>query len=380
MLCRKLVFILEVQVTYILFALFQLCFVIQLYFLFYYYQGLKVSDTVSNSIQKLPVSVIICARNEAENLQENLPIILSQDYPDYEVVVVNDCSVDDSSHLLNQFKNTYANLKVVDVTEHKRFKTGKKFALTMGIKAAKNEHLLLTDADCKPTSDNWIQLMQEGFSGQKEIVLGYSPYYRTGKLLNTFIRFETLKTAINYLSSALNNSAYMGVGRNMAYTKSLFFRSKGFASHMHLLSGDDDLFVNQNATAANATVQINPEAFTQSETKANLSDYYKQKRRHMGVGKHYKSKDRISITLDALSGFLFYILLIVLLVLKVEPWMVIGIFIFRLIMQCLIYPGIFRKLNAADLIWWFPVLDLFYYIYINVFGVVGSVTKNLKWK
>lgn len=370
----------EVQVNYILFALFQVCFVVQLYFLFYYRKNFKFSDSVNYAVQKLPVSIIICARNEAQNLQKNLPLLLAQDYPDFEVVVVNDCSVDDSPNILNQFKTTHPNLKIVTVTEHKRFKTGKKFALTMGIKAAKNEHLLLTDADCRPSSPNWVQLMQEGFADQKEIVLGYSPYLKTGGFLNTFIRFETLKTAINYLSSALNNNPYMGVGRNLAYTKSLFFRSKGFASHLHLISGDDDLFINQNATAGNTTVQISPGAHTASETKADLSSYFRQKRRHMGVGKYYKRNNRILITLDALSGFLFYTFLIVLLFLKFEPWAVAGIFVFRLVVQCIVYPEIFKKLKATDLIWWLPVLDLFYYVYLNVFGVVGSVTKNLKWK
>ncbi len=371
----------EILLPYCCFALFQICFLIQLYFLVYRQGILKNFDSHQPfTRQNLPVSVIVCARNEAQNLQENLPLILNQNYPDFEVIVVNDCSVDDSPHILNQLKNSYKNLKVVTVTEHKRFKTGKKFALTMGIKAAQNEYLLLTDADCKPASADWIDLMQQGFFDQKEIVLGYSPYHKSGGILNTFIRFETVKTAISYLSAALNNQPYMGVGRNLAYTKTLFFRSKGFAAHLHLLSGDDDLFINQNATAGNTTIQISPDAHTFSETKQGLSAYYRQKRRHMGVGKYYKSKNRFLITLDALSGFLFYIFLTVLLILKFEPWMVAGIFIFRFMVQCFFYPAIFRKLNAADLVWWFPILDLFYYVYLNVFGVVGSVTKNLKWK
>lgn len=324
--------------------------------------------------------MIICARNEAKNLQENLPLILNQNYPDFEVIVVNDCSVDGSVLILDQFKTLYPNLKVVTVTEHKRFKTGKKFALTMGIKAAKNEYLLLTDADCQPASDQWIELMQSGFSEEKEIVLGYSPYRKTSGFLNTFIRFETVKTAIGYLSAALHNKPYMGVGRNLAYTKTLFFRSKGFAAHLHLLSGDDDLFINQNATATNTAIQILPEAQTFSETKKGFINYYRQKRRHMGVGKYYKARNRTLITLDALSGFLFYIFLTVLLILKFEPWIVTGLFVFRFMVQCFFYPAIFKKLDAADLVWWFPVLDLFYYVYLNVFGVVGSVTKNLKWK
>ncbi len=371
----------EVLVHYLLFALFLVCFFIQLYFLSSYLKLKNCEISANNSSsQTLPVSVIICARNEAQNLQENLPAIFAQNYPDFEVVVVNDCSIDDTPHILNQFKTSYPNLKVVTVAEHKRFKTGKKFALTMGIKAAKNEHLLLTDADCKPVSENWIQLMQECFSDQKEIVLGYSPYRKTGGLLNTFTRFETVKTAINYLSSALNNKPYMGVGRNLAYTKSLFFRSKGFASHLHILSGDDDLFINQNANPINTEIQINPKAQTESITKTNLISYYRQKRRHMGVGKFYKRENRFLITLDALSGLLFYTFLILLLIIKFQVWVVAGIFVLRLIVEAMIYPKIFKKLAAADLAWWFPILDLLYYFYLNIFGFVGLITKNVKWK
>lgn len=371
----------EVLVGYILFALFQVCFLIQLYSLVYNHSSLKTAGSSFNNADiNLPVSVIICARNEAKNLQQNLPFILTQNYPDFEVIVVNDCSTDGSVYVLEQLKKQYSKLKIVTVAEHKRFKTGKKFALTMGIKASKNEYLLLTDADCKPLSDQWINLMQAGFTADKEIVLGYSPYRKTKGFINTFTRFETVKTAINYLSAAINNNPYMGVGRNLAYTKSLFFRTKGFAAHLHLISGDDDLFVNQNATRYNTSIQINHDAQTESETKSGLKAYYRQKRRHMGIGKYYRKKNRVLITLDALSGFIFYTLLILLLCWKFEPWFVGGIFFFRLIVQCIIYPDIFKKLDAADLIWWFPFLDLFYYLYLNIFGFVGAVTKNLKWK
>ena len=371
----------EVFLPYILLALFSLCFIIQLYFLISQYFALKKLDTQpADSSRQVPVSVIICARNEAENLQQNLPYILNQNYPDFEVIVVNDCSSDDTSFILDKFKSAHNNLKLVTVTEHRRFKTGKKFALTMGIKAAKNDHLLLTDADCLPASDNWIQLMQQGFSEEKEIVLGYSPYKKTSGFLNTFVRFETVKTAFSYLSAALKNRPYMGVGRNLAYTKTLFFGAKGFASHMHVLSGDDDLFINQNANSVNTSVQVNTEAHTFSETKTSLRAYYRQKKRHMGVGKYYKRKDRVLITFDALSGFIFYILLVVLICLKIEPILVLSLYIFRLILQCFFYPVNFRKLDAADLIWKFPLLDLFYYLYLNVFGMIGLATKNLKWK
>jgi biofilm PGA synthesis N-glycosyltransferase PgaC len=372
---------LETYIQDALFILFQICFIIQLYFLVSNQNslaGFKPSEELPAC--SVPISVIISARNEAKNLSEYLPSILTQNYPDFEVVVVDDCSFDRSDVVLEEFKGIYPNLKVVTITEHDRFKTGKKFALTLGIKAAKNEHLLFTDADCEPASADWITRMAANFAGPAQIVLGFSPYKSARNYLNPFIRFETIKTGINYLSAALNGDPYMGIGRNLAYTKSLFFSSKGFAAHMHILSGDDDLFVNQNATPNNTVIEINPEAFTYSNAKTSITDWYKQKKRHFGVGKIYKSRHRGMLSLDAISGFLFYILLTLCLFFNFEPLLALGLFMFRLIFQFLIYSKPFKRLNGKDLLWYLPLFDMIYYIYLNIFGLIGALIKTTKWK
>ena len=363
------------------FILFALCFLNQLYYLIYYHTRLRSYKSPENIVGEIiPISVIISARNEEKNLSENLPLILEQDYPDFEVIVINDCSIDDSEHILKEIQLKYSHLKIVTVAENDRFKTGKKFALTMGIKAAKNEHLLFTDADCQPSSVNWVTRMASNFSGSTEIVLGYSPYRKTGGFLNSFIRFETIKTAINYLSAALAHNPYMGIGRNLAYTKTLFFKNKGFASHMHILSGDDDLFVNQNASRDNTVIEIHPDAFTYSEAKSTFSSLYTQKKRHMGEDKLYKNKHRRLLSFDALSGFLFYILLVLCLVLNYQPIAVAGLFAFRMILQVIIYYSVFRKLEGKNLIWYLPLFDLVYYVYLNIFGLIGTFIKTTQWK
>ncbi|MGY4536782.1 biofilm PGA synthesis N-glycosyltransferase PgaC [Mucilaginibacter sp. UYNi724] len=326
------------------------------------------------------ISVIISARNEARNLIQNLPYILQQNYPDYEVVVINDCSSDNSHEVLQDIQREFAHLKVVTITEHVRFKTGKKFALTLGIKAAKHEHLLFTDADCKPATLNWITRMAAKFIGDTQIILGYSPYTHTGNLLNPFVRFETLKTALNYLSAALNGNAYMGIGRNLAYTKTLFFGAKGFAAHMHVISGDDDLFVNQNSTATNTVIEIHPDTFTYTDAKTTLGSWFRQKKRHMGVGKLYKNNHRRMLSFDAVSGFLFYVLFILCLVFKFEPLLAIGVVVFRLALQLIIYRKVFKRLACGDLVWSLPFVDMIYYIYLNVFGLIGTFIKTTRWK
>lgn len=328
----------------------------------------------------IPVSVIMSARNESANLRNNLPLLLTQNYPDYEVVVINDCSFDDSDEILKELSAKYQHLKVVTVSENDKFKTGKKFALTMGIKASKNEHLLFTDADCWPASDHWITHMAARFTGQTEIVLGYSPYEKTGNFLNPLIRFETIKTAINYLSSALLGDPYMGVGRNLAYTKTLFFKSKGFGSHMHILSGDDDMFVNQNGTPYNTAIEIHHESFTYSDAKTTFGSLYRQKRRHMGTGKMYKGRHRRLLSFDAASGILFYGLFFACIIGGFETLLTLAVFIFRWILQLIIYRKIFNKLEGKELLWLLPFFDLAYYVYLNVFGLIGTFAKTRKWK
>ena len=366
----------------IIFFVFQVCFIIQLYYILVIQQRLaafRIKAAQPDALT-LPVSVIICARNEYHNLKQNLSYILEQDYPDFEVVLVNDCSNDESDLLLRELSGRYANLKVVTIAEHTRFKHGKKFAVTLGIKASKNEHLLFTDADCKPASNKWIAQMASDFRNDTEIVLGYSPYEKLAGFVNMMIRFETFFTALNYLSFALSGRPYMGVGRNMAYRKSLFFKGKGFASHMHVLSGDDDLFVNQNATKRNTVIEIHPDAQVWSEPKKTFGAYFKQKIRHQGAGKLYKTEHKRMLTIQALSAIFFYISLFILIGMQAQWWFLLALYLIRLISQIVVYFPVMRKLSYADLIWWLPAFDFIYYFYTLTLGIVILFKKNIEWK
>ena len=185
-----------------------------------------------------------------------MPRIFEQDYPHFEVVVVNDCSWDNTSDLLKEFGLKHSNLKIVTIKEDDTYSHGKKVALMMGIKGATHEHMLLTDADCRPNSKEWLRNMMQHFTGETEIVLGYGAYEKQGGFLNKIIRYDTFMIALQYLSFALAGKTYMGIGRNLAYKKSLFFKMKGFASHYHIESGDDDLVVNEAATKQNSKIEL----------------------------------------------------------------------------------------------------------------------------
>lgn len=358
-----------------------ICLILQLYYTLAIHRKLAVYKGYEFNNQVLePISVIICAKNELENLKQNLLPFLEQDYPDFEVVIVNDCSNDGSDWFLRDLSLQHKNLKVVTINDHPRFKHGKKFAVTLGIKAAKNENLVFTDADCRPSSNQWLKCIQRNFNEHTEIVLAYSPYEFKGGLLNRFIRYETFITALNYLSYALKGNPYMGVGRNMAYKKSLFFKGKGFASHMHILSGDDDLFVNQNATSTNTRIEIDSDSHIWSEPKNSFSSYFSQKFRHQGAGKAYKSSHKKMLGLQVLSGFLFYIFLIALIVIKADWWIIAAFYSIRFLAQILVYIPVLKKLKYIDLIWWVPVFDFIYYFYIVLLNFIALFRKRVEWK
>lgn len=355
----------------------------QLYYLLFVYGKLaryKVISKAENT-QNPSVSVIICAHNEQINLQSYLPSILEQDYPNYEVIVVNDCSEDETKWILLELASKYKHLKIVEIKEHIQLKHSKKFALTMGIKASSNEYLLLTDADCQPQSPLWIKEMMGSYQDNTEIVLGYSPYFKESGFLNKLIRFETSHTAMSYLSYALKRNAYMGVGRNLSYTKKLFFKGKGFNSHMHIKSGDDDLFINANATKQNVQIAIHPDSFVYSVPKSTWKSYYKQKARHAGASVIYKKKHQRMLATQLITSLLFYISILISLIIALPFWyIVLGAYLLRLIIQLIIFKSIYKKLAVSDLLIWLPILDPYYYFYICFNGLFNRKKKQKSWK
>lgn len=349
--------------------------------LYYYFRlFLKLANYKSQLPEKgrEPVSIVIAARNEYVNLEKNLKAILEQDYPQFEVIVVNDCSWDESQKLLEYYQEVYAHLKVCKILEQEKYPTGKKFALTLGIKAAKYQHLLFTDADCMPASKNWLSGMSAGFSANKQIVLGFSPYKAYPGLLNLFIRFEAAMTAVFYFSAALAKKPFMGVGRNLAYTSDLFFGNKGFAKYQHLMSGDDDLFINQVANSSNVQIQLHPDSFMFTEPKLNYKAWSDQKSRHINTGKYYKLSDKMLLGFY-FAGFLFFYAFIVAgIVLHVQWQFLLGIYLFKTLAQWLVFYFVFKKMAQTKLLWLLPILDVLYLFYMYAFGIKDIFTKKRK--
>ncbi|WP_241237985.1 glycosyltransferase [Pseudoflavitalea rhizosphaerae] len=323
---------------------------------------------VREKTQQHPVSIIICARDEAGNLARNLPGVLVQTYSStHEVIVVNHNSQDETKFLLEEFRKTFKSLNAVNLSQEAKGIPGKKYPLSIGIKEAKHEVILLTDADCVPASEFWVQKMQDAYAPGIDIVLGYGAYYKRPGLLNRLIRFETFHSALQYFSYALAGMPYMGVGRNLSYKKGLFFANKGFSALNHVPGGDDDLFINKVATASNTAIVLDPEAVTLSEPKKTFRNWMHQKNRHFTTGKFYKSKHKFLLGLYSMTHFLFYPLFILTLIFF--DWrLALGIFAVRAITQAIVYYKAMSRLNEKDLFAWWWLLDIWMFIYYCIFA------------
>jgi cellulose synthase/poly-beta-1,6-N-acetylglucosamine synthase-like glycosyltransferase len=349
----------------LLFVTFCIVIIIQFYFYFKLFGKFSFSeDRRSSENENFSVSVVICARNEAGNLKRFLPYIAEQSYPGFEIVLVNDHSSDTTLKVFQAFKDRYkknkqiSDIKIVSLTEGDSSK-GKKNALTKGIEAASNEYLLLTDADCRPVSKEWISYMMSKFNDKKNIVLGYGAYAKKKRsLFNKLIRFETLLTAIQYFSYAKSGMAYMGVGRNMAYTKSIFVKEGGFVKHERISSGDDDLFVNAVATKENTAICSYKDSFTESVPAGSFSEWFRQKRRHITTANKYSIKHRLLLGIFFLSQFLFYFLALILVFRGIFLLFVIFLILFRFVVWYVTISRSAKKLNEKDLIFLAPFYEI----------------------
>ncbi|MDW8296170.1 MAG: glycosyltransferase [Raineya sp.] len=362
---------------------------IQLLYLFAFYFRIpfhKIRKEIDFDFQK-PVSVIIAAHNELENLKKLLPILYRQNYPEFEIIVVNDRSQDETEFFLREEQRKEPRLRVLHIERTPPHISHKKYALTLAIRAASYEHLLFTDADCLPSSEHWIALMAQEFSKNKQIVLGVSPYKKEKGFLNWLIRYETFFTAIQYISYALVRMPYMGVGRNLAYTKTLFLENKGFHKHLKIVGGDDDLFVNANANAHNTGVCIHPQAQVFSLPKRTWGAWFRQKKRHLSVGKYYRKKHQFFLALQNGSHVLFWLaftLFVIFFPWQKNIWEWQATSLLALAGCRLIFWSLAQYLNAKNLYFACSYLswclyDVLYVFFIMFIGIKSYFSKPEQW-
>lgn len=340
---------------------------------------LIATEAPARSAGKQPVSVIVCARNEEENLKELVPLLTAQDHLEYEVIIVLDRCFDQSLDYMKSIELDYPNLRTLIIDYVPDQFHPKKFGLTLAIKGAKYDWVLLTDADCRPTSHSWVSGMANHFTKDKEIVLGYSPYFEEKGGLNAYIGYETFNTAFQYLSSARIGIPYMGVGRNLAYRKSLFLNNLGFATYQGITGGDDDLFVQSHATHRNTGIAMGSDLMVPSRPKKKWGEYLKQKKRHYSVSKFYKPVIIFRHLLRGNIHLLLWLSFIILAILNVETILVYGTMIGVLALKGIFFKWSTQKMGQGYKFWFTPFLDLAYATFTPIISTIAFFRKNIRW-
>ena len=360
-------------------ALFSLTILIQLYYIFFIFRRLAFYKTIDVFDEEIPLSIIIASRNDGEALQENLKYILNQKYSMFEVIVVNNNSIDNSKHVLSELEKEYNHLKVVEFNNGKHMRPGKKLPLTIGIKAAKNKHLIFTDADCRPASQLWLKTMAQGFSNMEEVILGYGPYHKTNGILNAIIRYDTAWIGMNYFSFALSKKPYMGVGRNLAYTKEAYLSVDGFKSHHSLASGDDDLFIQEVSKTSTLGIQIDPKSFCFSQSKKTYSDWINQKSRHYSTSTKYGFIKKLLLAIYPASLILAWFSFVSLVIVGDLPFIFVMIMSLFYLLKWWIQGRCLFKLNERSFAFLFPFWDLFYSVLSPLIFIIGKTKRNNNW-
>lgn len=288
-------------------------FIIQLlYYLVTYARPLKESKRNKAEAKEAQpaVSVIVYAKNESENLRKHLPSLLAQDYPEYEVIVVNDGSTDESDEVLKTLKNDNQHLYHTYIPEDVKYLSRKKLALTVGIKAAQHDILLFTEANCEPLGKNWISAMARNYNKETSIVLGFCAYGNHKGFFHKLVAYDNLMSGLQYISSALTHHPYVGNGRNLSYRKELFFAHKGYYKSLSLHAGDDDLFINEAANNKNTRVEYSAESITEMAEIERFSMWKEMKVSRAATHRHYKGGTLAFYRVESLSYFLFFLAVI----------------------------------------------------------------------
>ena len=353
-------------VFFVLFWLLSACLLIQLLFFWILFARFAFCKQKKQEIRQYPaVSVIICVKNESYYLQQFLQAILSQDYPDYEVILVNDNSKDESEGILREMQHYHKHLQIINVSTQFKSETDKRLALAVGIKSAKNDFVLLTDADCCPDSPNWISKIIHCQSNRKSIVLGYCSYGHKKSLFNKLISFDVFYTAICYFSFALAKKPYMGMGKNILFSKKLFLENANYLSAYKVNAGGNDIMISDMAKDTSVAVSYEKNSqMTSFIPFESFSHWLKEKEKKQAAGKYYKFVNKFFLKLYGIIGFLFYVLLIILFVSAVNNIfcliLLTTICFLRLLCQWLVFAKSCNKLNEKKLIKYIPLFDLFF--------------------
>lgn len=276
------------------------------------------------------VSIVVACHDNAYELEHNLPALLEQQYPCFEVIVVDESSTDDTDEVLKQLKSRYPNLYTTFIPESSHYLSRRKLALTVGVKAAKYEWIVFADATNKPIDDQWLATFASQCCKGKDIVMGYANYNDEAK---AYYRFRQLVVATRNLRRAQRSVAYASGGNTIAIRRSVFMGANGFLKDLTYLRGEYDFLVNEYANADNVGVAIGTKMEKGAPSKRSwINDnlFYMETRRHLSRS----TKWRIPFVADTLLLHLAVVVDVAMIAIAavVQDWVAMGAAIFALLL------------------------------------------------
>ena len=327
------------------------------------------------------VSVVMVVHNEAEYLKKSIPYLLEQDYPDYEVVVVDYKSTDETHFVLHVCSENYPQLKAINFHQDVNMFQGKKYPLSIGIKSATKDVILLTEAECTPRSFNWISRMMQGYCDGGQIVMGYNLVKPDGTLLGAFQQYENMTYNASYIGATIMGNPFTATGRNLSYRRDFFFSRGGFISHYSIPDGADDLFVNQNADSRNSALVLDIDASVVSEPRSSFALWHQDRAHRLCTRRYYGIKDRTLLSVYPLSQILFVVALVLLFVDGVIPWQLLtGVLLLKFIWQIVCMIPLAKRFEIKRVHFFSPFFE-FYFLIANTFLTFFALRrKKRQWR
>ena len=364
----------------VLFYIFVGLFSVQIIYLFFFLLfSFSKEKQINNSKEKLPVSVILYTKNNEQIIEESFSKLINQTYPNFEVVIIDNASSDETPTILEELAVKFSNLKIVTVENNEAFWSNKKYALTLGVKAATHEHIIFTEVDSTPVSNNWLNSMAQKFSEEKEIIIGYTKYEnKRFSFFGLLVRFEHLLHHILAFTNNKFGSAFNASEKNFGYTKSSFFKAKGYINHLKIQASHSDLFLKDATTKSNTTYTVKPTSFMVKSLPDSFSEWFNNLQLKSFNKKYYKAKHQLIINLFSFSRVLFYPLAIILAILN---WKLIIPFIASYyVLFYLVVGKSAQKLKERQLIYFLPIIDIFIVcIQFSIF-ITNRISKPTVWK
>jgi glycosyltransferase involved in cell wall biosynthesis len=331
--------------------------------------------------KKIPVSVIVSVKNNIEEVNRLIPALISQEYPDFEIVLVDNASHDETIDVLEAYEQQYHNIKLVKVENNEAFWANKKYALTLGIKAASKDYLLFIDVHCMPASNQWIASMVSQFTLSKTIVLGYSALQKKkNSLLNKLIRFDGMLAATGYFAWAKAGRPYTGNGRNLAYKKDEWYQHNGYIKHIKIRLGEDALFINEAATKKNTAICYTPESITSRESKKTYKEFIREKRKRLYTTRYFKPFDRLQLKAFFVLHLLFFGFAIALAILQYNWMFLVPAVVIRYIVTWVTLAQSAKRLNEKDTVYWYPFIEIML-IFTQLYAYIANLFKKpVHWR